>query len=503
MYMRPPLLSQPLSCHPLARSLIWLSGRFSPPLSFCHAEPLSWLARAWQTGQFRSAQAQSIALRLAGEMACSQSEASSVPAPRSLDNPPVPTDAAPAGDRGQTGPPSVSSLRGTYRKRRPPLGRWAAQALLTVLTLLGLLLSLTPWGRASLRTGLLLPALLSVSQGPAFRLFGEPIRFTRTTLSSAATGLVYLDLYAPTDSAPLVPGRRQAVVVIAGLGDNRADAQLVNFARSLASDGMVVAIVGTPALFDFVLRRADSAAVVQVFELLAQRRDVDPSRIGLVGFSAGNALACFAAADPRIRHQVAFVLSFGGFFEATTLLQAIATHQLQADGHTQTWIPYYVPLQALAHTLGTILPSREAALLRAAFAQNGRPLTRAELNQLSPSTRAAYHLLAGDQPGQVAANLAALSPQMRALLAQLSPASAVTEIAAPIFLLHDRSDAYVPFTETLAFAAALQRLHHPYDLAEFGIFQHVEVRSGLSPLQVLGDSSRLAAIIWKIMLVGS
>ncbi|WP_052889930.1 alpha/beta hydrolase family protein [Thermogemmatispora carboxidivorans] len=369
--------------------------------------------------------------------------------------------------------------------------------------LLGLLLSLTPWGRAALRTGLLLPALLSVSQGPAYSLFGEPIRFTRTTLSSAATGLVYVDLYAPTDSSPVFPGGRQAVVVIAGLGDNRADVQLVNFARSLASDGMVVAIVGTPALFDFVLRRADSAAVVQVFELLARRSDVDPSHIGLVGFSAGNALACFAAADPRIRRQVAFVLSFGGFFEATTLLQAIATHQLQVDGRTQSWTPYYVPLQALAHTLGTILPAHEAALLRSAFAQNGRPLTATELKQLSPSTRAAYHLLAGDQPGQVTENLAALSPQMRALLAQLSPASVVTAIAAPIFLLHDRSDAYVPFTETRAFASALQRLHHPYDMAEFGIFQHVEVRSGLSPLQVLGDSSRLATIVWKITLVGS
>ncbi|WP_376797039.1 alpha/beta hydrolase family protein [Thermogemmatispora sp.] len=415
----------------------------------------------------------------------------------------MPTQAAssPTGSVAQGAGPSAHSAR----RSRPAHRRAAflAQGALTLLTLLGLGLSLTPWGRAGLRTGLLLPALLSVSQGPAFTLFGEPISFRRTTLPSPVSGSIYLDLYAPENSAPLIPGRRQALVVIAGLGDNRADSQLVNFARSLAGDGMVVAIVGTPALFDFVLRREDSAAVVQVFELLARRPDVDPAHIGLVGFSAGNALACFAAADPRIRHQVAFVLSFGGFFEATTLLAAIATHQLEVDGRKQSWTPYYVPLQALAHTLSTILPPHEAALLRAAFAQNGRPLTAAELSQLAPSTRAAYHLLAGDQPQRVAANLAALSPQMRALLTQLSPARVVAAIAAPVFLLHDRSDAYVPFTETLAFAAALERLHHPYDLAEFGIFQHVEVRSGLSPLQLLGDSSRLATIVWKITLVGS
>lgn len=492
MSMRPPLLSQLFGCRSLAWSPIWLVSRLSSLLS---------LFGAWSGGRSFPTRAGVLPARPRGELACAQSEASSTPESLPPDGQPAATASLSVRDSAEPALSPASSRQPPCR--RSALGTRLAQGLLVALTLFGLVLSLTPWGRAGLRTGLLLPALLSVSQGPAYSLFGEPIHFTRTTLSSATTGLVYVDLYAPTDSSPVLPGRRQAVVVIAGLGDNRADVQLVNFARSLASDGMVVAIVGTPALFDFVLRRADSAAVVQVFELLARRSDIDPSHIGLVGFSAGNALACFAAADPRIRQQVAFVLSFGGFFEATTLLQAIATHQLQADGRAQPWTPYYVPLQALAHTLGTILPSREAALLRSAFAQNGRPLTAAELRQLSPSTRAAYHLLAGDQPGQVAANLAALSPQMRALLAQLSPASVVSAIEAPIFLLHDRSDAYVPFTETRAFADALQRLHHSYDMAEFGIFQHVEVRSGLSPLQVLGDSSRLATIVWKITLVGS
>jgi acetyl esterase/lipase len=398
-------------------------------------------------------------------------------------------------------PPEPTSPRRTPRRPR----RWpflTARVVLVVLLLAGLFLAFTPWGRSTIRTALLLPALLSVSEEPPLRLLGDQVQFTRTTISSAS-GLVYLDIYAPHDAAPLIPGRRQALVVIAGLGDNRADVQLVNFARSLAADGVVVTIVGTVALFDFVLSRRDGDAVVTAFEMVARRPDVDPREIGLVGFSAGNALACFAAADPRIRQQVAFVFSFGGFFDATTLLEAIATHSLTVDGRRQPWTPYYVPLQALAHTLATILPPAQGALLRQAFNQNGKPLTPAQLARLSPPVLAAYHLLEGDQPTRVAQNMAALTPQMRTLLYQLSPISVVEDIRAPIYLLHDRSDAYVPFTETREFAAALERLHHPHDFAEFGIFQHVEVRNSLNISQLLGDGSRLFAIVWQILLVGS
>ncbi len=259
------------------------------------------------------------------------------------------------GKTASLAPSSRQSVTGTHRRGQRQsylahIGRLLVRALLLLLLVIGGFLSLTSWGRSVIRAGLLLPALLSVSEGPGLDLLGSPVRFTRTTLHTAS-GPVYLDSYTPLDSPAAFPGRRQGVIVIAGLGDNRADRQLINFARSLASDGVAVMITGTPALFDFVLARQDSNAIVAAVEALSHWPSADPGRIGLVGFSAGNALACFAAADPRIRAQVAFVLSFGGFFNATSLLQAIATHRLQVDGQSQSWTPYYVPLQALAHTL--------------------------------------------------------------------------------------------------------------------------------------------------------
>ena len=89
-----------------------------------------------------------------------------------------------------------------------------------------------------------------------------------------------------------------------------------------------------------------------------------------------------------------------------------------------------------------------------AFASGAPPLSMSDLAQLSPPAVAAYHLLEGDEPGQVDANIAALSPQMHALFGALSPSAILGQIKTPVYLLHDRNDQFVPFTQSRDFAAA-------------------------------------------------
>ena len=48
----------------------------------------------------------------------------------------------------------------------------------------------------------------------------------------------------------------------------------------------------------------------------------------------------------------------------------------------------------------------------------------------------------------VDATIAALSPNVHALFNELSPSRVIDQIHAPIYLLHDRNDQHVSFTET-------------------------------------------------------
>jgi len=291
--------------------------------------------------------------------------------------------------------------------------------------------------------------------------------------------------------------------MIPGVGDERKEPQLINFSQSLASAGIVVMDMTTPTLLSDDLSRQDSDAVVQAFKALARWPGVGRERIGIVGFSAGDALACFAAADPRIRDQVAFITLFGGYFNAITLLRDVGERALTVNGHIQPWHPQAFSLQVLANVIAGGLSPYDGSLLTKAFGPREKPLTSDQLAQLSPEGAAAYHLLAGDESDQVDANLAALSPQLHALLNDLSPSQVIDKIHTTIYLLHDRNDQFVPFTESRDFAAALTRIHHPHEFAEFGIFEHVEVREGLGAGQLLGDASSLFRIMSELLLVGS
>jgi dienelactone hydrolase len=388
----------------------------------------------------------------------------------------------------------------TRRKRRP--GSIVARVVLVLLFGIGLYLSAFPTGRATLRTVLLLPTLLMASEPAPLALLDEPVRRMQMTISSAS-GPVYVDVYAPTTPAPPIPGTRGGVIMIPGIGDNRDVPQLVNLSLAFAHAGLVVMNMTTPILAHYSLSAQDSDGVVQVFKVLAHWPGVSAHRIGLVGFSGGGPIICFAAADPRIRDQVAFVALFGSYFNATSLLRAVGRRALTVNGQVQPWQPNPFPIQVLANVISGTLPPSEGSRLQSVFTPGGKPLTAQDLARFSPGAFAAYHLLAGDEPDQVDANLAALPSQAHTLLDELSVNRVIDQIRAPVYLLHDRSDTSVPFTESRDFAAALMRIHHPYDFAEFGIFQHVEVRADLGMGQVLGDAPRLLHVLSEVLLASS
>jgi pimeloyl-ACP methyl ester carboxylesterase len=387
------------------------------------------------------------------------------------------------------------------RRFRAP-GAWIARVVLVLLALGGFFLSVSPLGRAMARAALLLPSLITGSATAPLTLLGVPTHYTEMTIPSRS-GPVFLEVYAPTSPPPPVPGVRGGLLIIPGVGDNRANPQLVNLSQSLAHTGLVVMVMRTPTLINYQLSPADSDAVVQAFDTLAHWPDVGADRVGIVCFSAGGTLGSLAAADPRIRDRGTFLVLFGGYFNVTTLLRDFGRRALIVDGQALPWHPRETSLRVLANTFASTLPPSEGARLAKAFAPGGAPLTDAELAQLSPPAAAAYHLLAGDQPERVEENLAALSPSMRVLSRELSPSTVVGQIHMPVYLLHDRNDAFIPFTQSRDFAAALTRLDHPYEFVEFSSFEHVEIRPGRGLGPLLIDGVRLFGILSKVLLIGS
>jgi acetyl esterase/lipase len=400
----------------------------------------------------------------------------------------APPPSAPVERAGTTSQPA-------RRRRR---GMWAARMILALVFLLGLFFSIVPVGRSSLQATVLLPAFLSASEPPPLQVVGEPIRHTSQTISSS-NGPVYIDIYTPVSAPPAIPGKREAVVDIPGIGDNRTDPQLMNFSESMARAGLVVVNMTTPKLIALDLSPDDTDAVVQAFHLAQRQPGVDPHRVGFIGFSGGTVLACLASADARIRPQVAFMALFGSPFNIADVLRDAGRGYVIDNGQKITYHPYIFALQVLSTVMADALPYEDGQTLMDAFLPSFTPLSDPDTAFTTPGGAAAYHLLAGDDPAHVEQHLAALPPTMQTLLKQLSPSEYLSQIVAPIYLLTDHNDPSIPFTESRDFDAALTRLHHPHDFAEFGIFKHTEITSGFGLGPALSDGSKLARLLIEIL----
>jgi len=387
-------------------------------------------------------------------------------------------------------------------RRKRQHGKWTARGILALLFALGFFLSVVPAGRAVVRGAILLPALLSASEPAPLLLAGEPISHIQKTIT-AQTGQVFLDIYAPTSAPPPIPGVREAVVMIPGVGDNRTDPQLINLSESLARAGIVVVNMTDPTLIDFNLAPADEDAVVQAFNFAGRLSGVDPRRVGIVGFSGGSVLACLAAADPRIREQVAFIALFGTLFNATEVMRDFGRRYVVADGEQVPFHPYADPIVVMANLVAQTLPPDQAQLLVDGLMPGGAGLADPDDELTAPGAAAAYHLIAGDEPNNVEQNIVALSPAVKQLLNALSPSTVLSEIHCPVYLLHDHNDPSIPFTESRAFDAALTRLGHPHEYAELGIFHHTEVTTGFGLGPLLSDGSKLYRILTGVLLASA
>jgi dienelactone hydrolase len=148
-------------------------------------------------------------------------------------------------------------------------------------------------------------------------------------------GRVHAFLVTPSGS-----GRRPAVIYVHGQGGDRG--QFLPEARSLAARGFVALTLTAPSSTAVrsaglaplqVLRRErriaeqDVLAVRRAVDLLGARRDVDPGRIGYVGWSAGARTGALVAGVDRRLHAI--VLMSGGSIPVSEYAAA-APAQLRA-----------------------------------------------------------------------------------------------------------------------------------------------------------------------------
>ena len=301
-----------------------------------------------------------------------------------------------------------------------------------------------------------------------FRLPGRPLTWftgdpSTRPLAYGEDGRGLLTLPAGGGSAP---------GLVLSLGADPAEAGDERVARltdGLARVGFAVLLALSPDLDDALVLPSEIPRLTAAFEALEAHPRVRGRPVGYAGLSAGGSLAIVAASQPAIAGRVAFVVALGPYDDAASLAAAVLSSSYRGPAGVEAWTPAAISRRAVRGTLLASLPEREHELARAVL--DGSP--RLE---------------------DVEALLAALGPERRAALEAVSPRYHAGGLRAPLYLLHDRRDAFVPWTESEALAARREpAVYHRLD-----IFEHVEPRPG-NLRHALRDGWRLLRLLRRVI----
>jgi pimeloyl-ACP methyl ester carboxylesterase len=281
-------------------------------------------------------------------------------------------------------------------------------------------------------------------------------------LSALADDVVAQPLAVPGAAVDVIRrsghGRGVPLVLVHGVTENgKDDPRLRAAAALLARTGFDVAVPTVPGLTRGRLRPDDVEPVVAT---IAQRSW--PTTV--VAVSIGSGPAILAAADPRVRERVTTVVTLGGYASGRELARFFLTGEYA-----------YGDLRGRA----THDPRLVAMFLEANADVLGAEARR-DIESLDPERRARA--------------VRELSPDVVRMLDALSPERVVRQLSARLLLIHGRTDAAVPYTESLRLAAAAR----PDTIVSLlGVIEHVEG----TPRPEFGRALRELTLLWRIAYV--
>ncbi|MEX2008239.1 MAG: hypothetical protein WD850_02025 [Candidatus Spechtbacterales bacterium] len=348
------------------------------------------------------------------------------------------------------------------RRGRPVTKRWVLAAVIAALSFL-LVLGIIfrgPLGTHA-KTILFVTQEFPSPVKPLTWVSDEPRH--EQVIFDSDNGPVVGDLFIPAANEERYP----AVIITLGvrMGDENYPV-LLHFAETLSRLGYVAL---WPRL-ETVERRQEHferpETFVAAYQYLQHGAPVAVERTSFVGFSVGSSLGFVAASDSAIADDVHGLVFFGGYYDLIEYTTAVATRSATYQGRATPW----EPSEETADTMPRAIVALGAEPLVPIFETNDR--------------------------ARIAKIIAAAPQQQRDALAAMSPAGHVDAFGARLFILHDESDSFVPYQESLKLYDSM-RERTEATLLITNLFEHVQVQS--VSFGTLGEMKRVYGFLYHIL----
>jgi len=262
---------------------------------------------------------------------------------------------------------------------------------------------------------------------------------------------IVADVVLPAKGCPC-PG----LILVMGVFTEEKDRPLLlGFADTLARLGYVAMWPRSQAIEDKSVKAEDPQVFTESFQYLESRPEIDDSRISFLGFSVGSSFAMVAAEDPKIANEVHSLVFFGGYYNLFDYFTSLANSTMVVDGEVGEWNP-----------------------------AEGATSHAEEILELEGTSLDVFR-----EGG--------LSEEQEAQLSRLSPDIGLDNFKARLFILHDKSDSYVPWTESQKLRDALEgRVLLTYHLAD--LFAHVQPEKGVLNLDAVRELWGMYRFLYQV-----
>lgn len=298
---------------------------------------------------------------------------------------------------------------------------------------------------------------------------------TRTPVSYSIAGRAHHgDLYLPSDDAPAA-----GIVLVPGVvPEGKNDPRLINLAFTLARARFSVLVPEMPGFRGMRVRPSDAREVADAISHLVHHRDLAPQgRVGVIAFSYAVGLAVLAGLEEDVRDKIRFIVGVGGYHDLVRVITFFSTGYFQERGQWQHMQPNPYGKWVFVNSSEDYLNSpQDRAVLTEMVRIKLRDM-RVDIShlapQLGPEGRAIYDLLANTDPARVTSLIATLPAPIRADITGLTLTDKdLTRLRAHLWLIADRNDNIIPYTESIALAHAVPETQA--SLALVGSLIHVE-----------------------------
>jgi hypothetical protein len=278
------------------------------------------------------------------------------------------------------------------------------------------------------------------------------------------------DLYLPGSGSP-----QAAIVLVPGaVPEGKDHEDLVAFASMLARLRFAVLAPEMSGYRELRIGPQHVREIADAFAHVSTREEWSPGgRAGIAAFSYAAGPAMLAALEDDIRGRVRFVLAVGGYYDLRTAIRFLTTGHFEDNGMEGQLAPSeYGKLVFIRTAQEYVKSAADRARLDAMVSARLRDPS-ADLSglaaDLGPEGRSIYRLLSNTDPAQTGRLLAELPQPILALLESLTLSDKPLSILeARLLLVHGKDDRLIPYTESLALAAAV-----PPDRAQVFVFHRI------------------------------